>query len=80
MRLVTQLNLKRAGFKNWTGLYFRPENYNQPSIIPFKSGMRQAISKQGYLIIASIGDQNSDLLGGYAQKGYKLPNPFYYLP
>jgi hypothetical protein len=27
-----------------------------------------------------LGDQNSDLTGGYAERGFKLPNPYYYLP
>jgi len=35
---------------------------------------------QGYDILLTIGDQYSDLKGGYADKGFKLPNPMYYLP
>jgi len=29
------------------------------------------------MIIANIGDQESDLAGGFAEKTFKLPNPFY---
>ena len=36
--------------------------------------------KQGFLIIANLGDQASDLAGGYAERAYKIPNPFYYTP
>lgn len=79
-REVTQLNLTKAGYKNWAGLYLRPNEYSAPSIIPFKSGARAMISKQGYTIIAAIGDQYSDIRGGYTKKGFKLPNPYYYLP
>lgn len=79
-RDATQKNLIKAGYTDWSGLYFRPAQYNHPSIIPFKSQARTTISKQGYTIIASIGDQYSDIRGGYTQKGFKLPNPFYYLP
>ena len=78
-RRATIKNLKQAGYHDWAGLYLKPNNYNQPSIIPFKSQTRAAISKLGYTIIASIGDQQSDLTGGYAEKTFKLPNPFYYL-
>jgi hypothetical protein len=27
-----------------------------------------------------MGDQESDLSGGYAEKTFKLPNPVYFLP
>lgn len=79
-RGATIKNLKRAGYRHWSGLYLRPENYNAKSIVPFKSQARADISKKGYLILASIGDQESDYKGGYAEKGYKLANPFYYIP
>ncbi len=48
--------------------------------IQYKSGTRAYIESQGYDIVASFGDQYSDLLGGYADKTFKLPNPSYYLP
>lgn len=79
-RKATEANLKRAGYQDWAGLYLRPNIYKNTSIIPFKSKTREIITKQGYTVIATIGDQYSDLKGGYAQKGFKLPNPFYYLP
>lgn len=77
---VTKLNLIRAGFRHWAGLYLRPDNYQGTSIIPFKSQTRCSITQQGYTIVASIGDQMSDFKGGCTQKGFKLPNPFYYIP
>lgn len=79
-RKATEKNLIKAGYSNWAGLYLRPDDYKQPSIIPFKSKTRAMISKQGYTIIASIGDQYSDIRGGYTLKGFKLPNPYYYIP
>ncbi|HAT1882860.1 TPA: HAD family acid phosphatase [Legionella pneumophila] len=79
-RDATRTNLINAGYTKWSGLYLRPNSYSSPSIIPFKSKTRQLIEKKGYTIIASIGDQCSDIQGGYAKKGFKLPNPFYYLP
>jgi predicted secreted acid phosphatase len=48
--------------------------------IQYKSGTRAYIESQGYDIVADIGDQFSDLLGGYADKTFKMPNPNYYLP
>jgi predicted secreted acid phosphatase len=48
--------------------------------IQYKSGTRAYIESQGYDIVADIGDQFSDLLGGFADKTFKMPNPNYYLP
>ena len=44
---------------------------------PYKSGARRAIERQGYKIVANIGDQRSDLAGGAAKRTFKLPNPIY---
>ncbi|MCP0913126.1 HAD family acid phosphatase [Legionella sp. 27cVA30] len=79
-RAPTIKNLEKAGYKGWSGLYLKPDNYDKASIIPFKAGTRASIAKSGYTIIASIGDQHSDLTGGSAEKTFKLPNPYYFLP
>ncbi|WP_419418947.1 HAD family acid phosphatase [Legionella sp. D16C41] len=77
---ATEKNLLIAGYKDWAGLYCKPDNYALPSIVNFKAKTRKLITEQGYTVVATIGDQYSDLLGGYAKKEFKLPNPFYYLP
>lgn len=76
---ATVRNLKQAGFRTWSGLYTLPKHYQQPSMAAYKTQARRLITEKGYTIIASIGDQASDLSGGYAQKTFKLPNPFYYI-
>jgi hypothetical protein len=48
--------------------------------IHYKSATRAYIESKGYEIVGDFGDQYSDLLGGYADKTFKLPNPNYYLP
>jgi predicted secreted acid phosphatase len=48
--------------------------------IPYKSGTRAYIESLGYDIVGNFGDQYSDLLGGFADKTFKMPNPNYYLP
>jgi hypothetical protein len=30
--------------------------------------------------VLNMGDQLSDLEGGYAERTFKLPNPFYWIP
>ena len=47
---------------------------------PLQVPTRAYIESQGYDIVGNFGDQFSDLIGGYADKTFKLPNPNYYLP
>jgi predicted secreted acid phosphatase len=48
--------------------------------IHYKSATRAYIESLGYDIVGNFGDQFSDLLGGYADKTFKLPNPNYTRP
>jgi predicted secreted acid phosphatase len=79
LRDATVKNLTDAGYWGWTQLYLRPETDHATSVIPFKSGVRKMLAGQHYDIILNVGDQKSDLAGGYARHAVKLPNPFYYL-
>ena len=72
--------LQRVGYDGWTKLIMKPSNYAEKSAVPYKSSERKKIVNAGYDIVFSIGDQYSDLLGGYADHTYKLPNPFYFVP
>ncbi len=82
LRKITEQNLKNDGYKNWTYLYMSPVNpVTKPhSIVSFKTATRKKITQAGYDIVLNVGDQYSDLLGGYAEQTVKLPNPFYYVP
>ena len=52
-----------------------------PSAADFKAPEREWIEgKLGYTIVVNVGDQWSDLAGGYSEGGFKLPNPFYHIP
>jgi acid phosphatase len=83
-RAKTEENLEMAGFKGWTRLITQPDDDRTNSIVGFKSGQRENIEKEGYTIMANIGDQKSDLegnaSGAHAECGFKLPNPFYLIP
>ncbi len=73
-------DLHQAGYKQWTGLLLKPNNKYYSSNSIFKTKARKKITENGYDIILNMGDQDSDLKGGYADKIFKLPNPYYYLP
>ncbi len=80
LRKITEENLKNAGYTKWAKLYLEPEAYHEKTVIGFKSSTRKAIADKGYDIVFSMGDQYSDLAGGYADRTYKLPDPYYYIP
>jgi HAD superfamily, subfamily IIIB (Acid phosphatase) len=48
--------------------------------IQYKSMTRGHIASLGYNILADVGDQFSDLKGGFADRTVKMPNPMYYIP
>lgn len=94
-RVVTIKNLADVGYRsveNSQGhcestpvspeclLYLRAGKYLRSSAIPYKTAMRQKIEQAGYDIVVNMGDQYSDLAGGYSDHVYKYPNYMYYVP
>jgi hypothetical protein len=45
-----------------------------------KSGTRAHLEALGWDIVGNFGDQFSDLVGGFADKTFKMPDPNYFLP
>jgi predicted secreted acid phosphatase len=76
-RAATEKNLHAAGYDGYTALYCAPDGFDGTSAEAFKTDLRKKIAGNGYTIIANIGDQMSDLNGGYAERTFKLADPFY---
>jgi hypothetical protein len=79
-RDATQRNLEAAGYTGYTALIMPAQGAHYDSAVDFKAPQREQIEAQGYTIVANIGDQPSDLEGGFALETFKLPNPFYRIP
>ena len=79
LRDATERNLRQEGYRP-TAVILLPEGKTFASAVDFKAPERQKLAEQGYTIILNMGDQESDLRGGYAEKTFKLPNPVYFLP
>lgn len=43
----------------------------------FKTETRRKLQSEGRMIIANVGDQDSDLAGGFSDRTFKVPGPFY---
>lgn len=80
VRASTEENLRTAGYDGWEELIMRPADSSTPSASDFKAPERAKIAAKGFTIIANIGDQPSDLNGGYAERSFLVPNPFYRIP
>jgi len=78
-RSETIANLKKAGFGGWSELILNPNVYDGQSAVHFKLHARKKTASRGYDIVLNVGDQLSDLRGGYADRTFKLPNFFYYI-
>ncbi|WP_369359694.1 HAD family acid phosphatase [Streptomyces sp. cg2] len=70
---VTKYNLKEAGYPV-DGLYVRGVDDLFSSVADFKTAKRAEIEATGYKIIANIGNNTHDLVGGHAESTVKLPD------
>ena len=72
--------LDRLGAGGYRALVTRdPANY-QTTAATFKAQARRKLERQGWRVAISVGDQVSDMSGGYADAGFLLPNPMYFIP
>lgn len=79
-RAATARNLAAAGYGGYGALYMVPVGKTFASAADFKAPVRADIERDGFAIIANIGDQPSDLLGGHSERNFLLPDPFYRVP
>ncbi|MBP2474939.1 putative secreted acid phosphatase [Crossiella equi] len=70
--LPTEANLKSVGYPV-DGLHLRPW-FNFEPTEKVKTDARIAIENQGFTIVANIGNNTWDLVGGHAERTFKLPD------
>jgi acid phosphatase len=75
-RAATERNLHEVGCGNYTTLLLAPDE-SKATAETFKLAERRRLEAGGAVIIANVGDQESDLAGGHSERTFKLPNPFY---
>ncbi|MFD4414690.1 HAD family acid phosphatase [Streptomyces sp. NPDC058251] len=69
----TKWNLESVGYPV-SGLYVRdlPDLFDEVSA--YKTSKRAQIESLGYTIIANVGNNTTDLVGGHAERTFKLPD------
>jgi acid phosphatase len=75
-RRDTEENLRRIGCDGYAALVCAPDSHKGLAA-DFKTAERKRLTTEGRTIIANLGDQESDLVGGFSERVFKLPNPFY---
>jgi len=79
LRAATEKNLRAIDCGDYGALVCKPEAW-KGSAAEYKAAQRKRLAGEGRTIIANLGDQDSDLAGGYAERTFKLPDPFYFTP
>ncbi|BBC38935.1 HAD phosphatase, family IIIB [Streptomyces graminofaciens] len=70
---VTKWNLKTVGYPV-DGLYVRDLPDLFAEVAAYKTASRADIESDGYTIIANVGNNTTDLVGGHAERTFKLPD------
>jgi predicted secreted acid phosphatase len=73
IEFITKTNLQSVGYPV-TGLYQRGLGDLFGDTAEFKTAKRAEIEGRGYTIIANIGNNTTDLVGGHAERTFKLPD------
>lgn len=75
-RESTAKNLRAIECGEFAALCMKPDG-DHGTTAAFKIAERTRLTREGCVIVANVGDQESDLVGGYAERTFKLPDPFY---
>jgi predicted secreted acid phosphatase len=75
-RPATERNLRAIGCGDYAAFVCMPDGAKETTAA-FKTAARRRLTAEGFVVIANVGDQASDLVGGYAERTFKLPGPFY---
>lgn len=74
----TYNNLKKVGYSKFDTLICKSVDFTGKKAVEYKSIKRKELSTK-YIIIGSIGDQWSDLEGGWTIMKVKIPNYMYFI-
>ena len=72
--------LRKRGIAGWDKLILRSQAQADLSADVYKSQERASLQRAGHRIVASIGDQVSDMSRGHLKAGFLLPNLMYVIP
>lgn len=71
--------LQSKGIRGWDRYIMRGDKGSGLSDAEYKAAARKGLKRDGFTIVASIGDQVSDMSYGHLKRGFLMPNTMYYL-
>ena len=71
--------LHAKGIKGWDRYIMRGDRAPELSGGEYKAIAREKLKRDGFTIVASVGDQVSDMSYGHLKRGFLMPNTMYYL-
>lgn len=74
---ATVNNLRKVGYTVFDTVICRNKAESDLTAQEYKTNKRKELTEKGYYIVGSIGDQWSDLLGGFCILQIKIPNHMY---
>ena len=75
--MVSCLNAR--GINGWDRYIMRGDKDPAASSAEYKALARESLKRDGFTIVASVGDQVSDMSYGHLKRGFLLPNTMYYM-
>jgi hypothetical protein len=78
-RADTVTCLQDQGITGWSSLTTMSAADQRPAAV-YKAQVRKRWVRAGARIVASVGDQVSDMSYGWLRYGFLMPNPVYYIP
>lgn len=75
--MVSCLNAR--GINGWDRYIMRGDKAPDASSAEYKAIARESLKREGFTIVASVGDQVSDMSYGHLKRGFLLPNTMYYI-
>lgn len=76
---ATLKNLEKAGYLKFDTLIVKDKDYYGITALKYKSDKRTELTKKGYVIAGTVGDQWSDLEGPYHGIQVKIPDYQYFI-
>ena len=75
--MVSCLNAR--GIDGWDRYIMRGDKDPDASSAEYKALAREKLKRDGFTIVASVGDQVSDMSYGHLKRGFLMPNTMYYI-
>ena len=76
LRDTTEANLEAVGYTDLQGVYLKPLSPSSDTGETKNAERAEIVRRRGFRMLAMFGDQDSDLVQGFYERGFKFPNVY----